>query len=60
MDGEYLIPTNVKTVWYNLNDPLVLKEAIPGCIELIKDEENKFNALIALKSVLFLQNLKVK
>ena len=49
MDGEYLIPTNVKTVWYNLNDPLVLKEAIPGCVELIKDEENKFNALIALK-----------
>ena len=49
MDGEYLIPTNVKTVWYNLNDPLVLKEAIPGCIELIKDEENKFNALVALK-----------
>ena len=49
LDGEYLIPKNIKTVWYNLNDPLVLKEAIPGCIELIKDEENKFNALVALK-----------
>ena len=36
MDGEYTLPTNVENVWNKLNDPLVLKNSIPGCTELIK------------------------
>ena len=42
MDGEYTLPTNVENVWNNLNDPLVLKNSIPGCTELIKENDNEF------------------
>ena len=33
MDGEYTLPTNVKNVWNSLNDPLILKNSIPGCTQ---------------------------
>ena len=42
MDGEYTLPTNVENVWSNLNDPLVLKNSIPGCTELIEENDNEF------------------
>ena len=49
MDGEYTLPTNVDNVWNNLNDPLVLKNSIPGCTELIKENDNEFKATVTLK-----------
>ena len=49
MDGEYTLPTNVENVWNNLNDPLVLKSSIPGCTELIKENDNEFKATVTLK-----------
>ena len=49
MDGEYTLPTNVENVWNNLNDPLVLKNSIPGCTELIKENDNEFKAIVTLK-----------
>ena len=49
MDGEYILPTNVKNVWNNLNDPIVLKNSIPGCTELTKDSDNKFKATVTIK-----------
>ena len=49
MDGEYILPTNVKNVWNNLNDPIVLKTSIPGCTELTKDSDNEFKAIVTIK-----------
>ncbi len=49
MDGEYILPTNVKNVWNNLNDPIVLKNSIPGCTELTKDSDNEFKATVTIK-----------
>ena len=48
MDGEYTLPTNVENVWNNLNDPLVLKNSIPGCTQLIKE-----NDLIVIESTVY-------
>ena len=49
MDGEYTLPTDVENVWKNLNDPLVLKNSIPGCTELIKENDNEFKATVTIK-----------
>ena len=49
MDGEYTLPTNVENVWNCLNDPLVLKNSIPGCTQLIKENDNEFKATVTLK-----------
>ncbi|EKV31753.1 Carbon monoxide oxidation accessory protein CoxG [Caenispirillum salinarum AK4] len=37
--GEYLIPTDRKTVWDAINDPEMLKACIPGCQELTETDE---------------------
>jgi uncharacterized protein len=41
MSGEYRIPASRQTVWEALNDPEMLKRAIPGCesIERVSDTE---------------------
>ncbi len=49
MDGEHILPTDLKNVWNNLNDVSVLKDAIPGCTELVKQSENEFKATVAIK-----------
>ena len=49
MNGEYTLPTNVESVWNNLNDPLVLKNSIPGCTELIKEKDDEFKATVTIK-----------
>ena len=49
MDGEYTLPTNVENVWNKLNDPLVLKNSIPGCTELTKENDNEFKATVTIK-----------
>ena len=49
MDGEYILPTNVESVWNNLNDPVVLKNSIPGCTELIKEKDDEFKATVTIK-----------
>ena len=49
MDGEYTLPTDIQNVWKNLNDPLVLKNSIPGCTELIKENDNEFKATVTIK-----------
>ena len=49
MDGEYTLPSNVENVWNKLNDPLVLKNSIPGCTELTKENDNEFKATVTIK-----------
>ena len=44
MTGEYRIPAARQQVWEALNDPEVLKAAIPGCDELVKRSETELEA----------------
>jgi uncharacterized protein len=49
MTGEYRIPAPRQTVWEALNDPDVLKQAIPGCEEIEKDSPTSFTAKVTAK-----------
>ncbi|MDJ0948407.1 MAG: carbon monoxide dehydrogenase subunit G [Alphaproteobacteria bacterium] len=49
MTGEYRIAAPAQTVWDALNDPEILKQAIPGCQELNKVSDTEFNAKVKAK-----------
>ncbi len=49
MSGEYRIEANRDTVWAALNDPEVLKQAIPGCEEIDKVSDTEFAAKVKVK-----------
>jgi carbon monoxide dehydrogenase subunit G len=53
LKGEQLIPLDPESVWAGLNDPEVLKAAIPGCetIEKLADNEYKLVLLAAVGPV---------
>ena len=44
LSGSYQINLKKQKVWESLNDPEILKEAIPGCQEFIKNSETEFTA----------------
>lgn len=48
MSGEKRVPAPRETVWKALNDPEVLKEAIPGCESVEKKSDTEFSAKVAL------------
>jgi uncharacterized protein len=49
MTGEATLPAARPKVWALLNDPEMLKSAIPGCQSLEKTGENGFSAVVKLK-----------
>ncbi len=49
LTGEYRIPAPRETVWKALNDPEILRAAIPGCEELVKVSDTEFTATVTLK-----------
>ncbi len=49
MSGEYRIAAPREKVWTALNDPEVLKQAIPGCQDLEKTADNEFTAKVRAK-----------
>ncbi len=49
MSGEYRIEANRDAVWAALNDPEVLKQAIPGCQEIDKTSDTEFAAKVKIK-----------
>ncbi len=49
MTGEYRIPAPRDRVWAALNDPEMLKAAIPGCTSLEKVSDNEFAATVVAK-----------
>tara|TARA_R110002096_G_scaffold194848_14_gene377428 strand:- start:262 stop:879 length:618 start_codon:yes stop_codon:yes gene_type:complete len=49
MAGEYRISAPRQAVWEALNDPEILKAALPGCEELEKDGEDGFTAKVRAK-----------
>lgn len=49
MTGEYRIPAPRQRVWEALNDPLILRQSIPGCQSLEKVSENELTAKVKAK-----------
>lgn len=49
MSGERMIPAPQSRVWEALNDPEVLRQAIPGCIEMVKHSPTQFSAKVMAK-----------
>ncbi len=49
MNGEELIPASRERVWAALNDPEVLKQAIPGCESITKKSPTAFEATVVAK-----------
>ncbi len=49
MTGEVSLPADRQTVWAMLNDPEVLKAAIPGCQSLEKTSDVSFAAVVKVK-----------
>ncbi len=49
MSGEYRIEAGRDAVWAALNDPEVLKQAIPGCQEIDKISDTEFAAKVKVK-----------
>ena len=49
MSGEYRIPAPRARVWAALNDPSILKQAIPGCQELAKVSDTEMTAVVQAK-----------
>ncbi|GIK96556.1 MAG: hypothetical protein BroJett029_07650 [Alphaproteobacteria bacterium] len=49
MTGEVRIPAPRETVWRALNDPEILKRAIPGCEEVVKLSDTEFTAKVTSK-----------
>ena len=44
LSGSYQINLKKQKVWEALNDPEILKKAIPGCEEFIKNSDTEFTA----------------
>ena len=49
MSGEYRIPASREKVWAALNDPEILKDAIPGCQSLEKTSDTEMTATVISK-----------
>lgn len=49
IEGEERIAAPVEKVWEALNDPEILKEAIPGCQSLEKSSDTEMAATVVLK-----------
>jgi len=49
MTGEFRIPATRERVWQALNDPEVLKQAIPGCQTIDKVSDTEFTAKVRAK-----------
>jgi carbon monoxide dehydrogenase subunit G len=49
MTGEYRIPAPRQRVWEALNDPEILKAAIPGCEELVQKSPTELEAKVRAK-----------
>ena len=49
LSGEHRIEAPRQTVWAALNDPDILKRAIPGCESIEKTSDTEFNATVKAK-----------
>jgi carbon monoxide dehydrogenase subunit G len=49
MSGEEIIPASREAVWTALNDPEILKQAIPGCEAITKLSDTELEAKVTVK-----------
>lgn len=49
LSDSVAIPRNRQTVWQALNDPEILQQSIPGCQELVADEDGKMAGSVTIK-----------
>ncbi|VCU68262.1 Carbon monoxide dehydrogenase subunit G (CoxG) [Pigmentiphaga humi] len=49
MEDEQRLPAAQDAVWAALNDPEVLRRALPGCAELVRTGEDGFDAVVEIK-----------
>ena len=49
LNDEITIPAKLELVYKSLNDLEVLKSCIPGCEELIEEDDGKLSAKVVLK-----------
>lgn len=49
MTSTRSVPASVDTVWNALNDPVILKECIPGCESIEPDGENAYKIALAAR-----------
>lgn len=49
MTGEFHVPAARERVWQALNDPEILKQAIPGCQSIEKVSDTEFTAKVRAK-----------
>ena len=49
LSDEVIIPVPRMKVWQALNDPEVLRQAIPGCEEIVKKSDTEMEAQVVLK-----------
>lgn len=49
LKGEYRLPAPRETVWAALNDPDTLRECIPGCESLERNEDGSMSAVVVAK-----------
>ena len=49
MTGDFRIAAPREAVWKALNNPEILRQAIPGCEELEKTADNEFTAKVTVK-----------
>src|SRR6185312_14844501 len=49
MTGEFRIPAPRQRVWEGLNDPEILKDAIPGCETIEKLSDTEFTAKVVAR-----------
>jgi len=48
-EGDHLIPADPETVWRGLNDPEVLRRAIPGCEAMEQTGEAEYTATVVAR-----------
>ncbi|MEX1660393.1 carbon monoxide dehydrogenase subunit G [Thioclava sp. 15-R06ZXC-3] len=48
-EGDHLIPADPETVWSGLNDPEVLRRAIPGCESMEQTGEAEYTATVVAR-----------
>ncbi|GAC1529111.1 MAG: hypothetical protein NVS2B4_07320 [Ramlibacter sp.] len=49
LTGEHRIPATRQRVWETLNDPAVLQACIPGCQELTRTADSRFDAVVTTR-----------
>ena len=58
LSGSYQINLSKEKVWEALNDPEILKQAIPGCEEFTKNSDTNLQQKQQIKLVLLMQVLQ--